>query len=79
MRRFVLLSLLLIAGFARAEDERSPAAVEARDEQISVRAKHRDYPGGADESDLKVQNPMPTPVRKIAPTLEEAEGAGGED
>lgn len=52
----------------RAADEE---ADKSREEQIAERAKRRQYPGGSDESDLKVQNPLPVPTRKIAPAVEE--------
>ncbi|MBX3039430.1 MAG: hypothetical protein KF789_01825 [Bdellovibrionaceae bacterium] len=69
-RIFVLLALLV--GFSAVADEvRSPQAENDRDEEVAVRAKRRLYPGGADESELKVQEPLPVPVRKVAPVVEE--------
>ncbi|HRO67197.1 MAG TPA: hypothetical protein PL182_06515 [Pseudobdellovibrionaceae bacterium] len=69
-RIFVLLALL--AGFsAVANEARSPQAENDRDEEVAARAKHRMYPGGADEGDLKVQDPLPVPVRKVIPVVEE--------
>ena len=61
------------------DESRFPAAVEARDEEVAQRAKHRQYQGGADESELRVQNPLPNPVRKVTPTLEEKNESAGED
>lgn len=54
---------------------------EAREAEIDQKARHRLYPGGKDESDLKVQSPLITPVRKLAPTGEAAAGetSSGED
>lgn len=69
-KAFVLLALLV--GFtATAEEARSPQAENDRDEEVAVRAKRRLYPGGPDESDLRVQDPLPVPVRKVAPVVEE--------
>lgn len=69
-RIFVLLALLV--GFSAVADEvRSPQAENDRDEEVAVRAKRRLYPGGADENELKVQEPLPVPVRKVAPVVEE--------
>lgn len=64
----VILGLSVAALAARAElsDEQ-----KAREDEISQRAKQRQYPGGSDESDLKVQNPLPAPVRKVAPAVED--------
>lgn len=69
----VLISLFfaaLTALPAAAQTTLTPAE-KARDEEVAQRAKQRQYPGGPDESDLKLQNPLPTPVRKIAPTVED--------
>lgn len=69
---FVLALTILGGQAALAQDERTPAS-EARDEEIAARAKRHLYPGGPDESDLKVQNPLPVPTRKVAPTVDESE------
>ena len=40
-------------------------------EEIQERAKRRVYPGGQDESDLKVQAQVLSPTRKVAPVVED--------
>lgn len=64
---FVMLSLSVVHSY----ESRSPQAENDRDEQVAARAKGRMYPGGADEKDLKVQDPLPVPTRKVAPVAEE--------
>lgn len=66
---FSLGLMALSVSAQMSDDER------AREEEISQRAKQRQYPGGSDESDLKVQSPLPVPVRKVAPTTEDENGA----
>jgi hypothetical protein len=48
------------------------------DEQIQEKVKRRIYPGGQDESDLKVQVQVVTPVRKMAPVMEEPTEGGAD-
>jgi hypothetical protein len=75
-----LLTLPFIATAQQAQDtdqdevqaeapNRSVSSVS--DEQVQERAKRRQYAGGQDESDLKVQVQVATPTRKVAPTTEE--------
>lgn len=42
-----------------------------KEKEIVQRVKRRQFPGGVDEADLKVQTPLPTPVRKIAPSADD--------
>lgn len=70
---FTVSSAILISlssSPARAAGDDSDAD-KTREEQVAERAKRRQYPGGPDESDLKVQNPLPTPTRKIAPAVDD--------
>lgn len=70
-RAFELLVLLgLVSSTVRAADL-DPSEL-ARDEEVARRAKQRAYPGGPDESDLKVQVGTPAPVRRMAPQVETA-------
>lgn len=43
---------------------------EAREAEVAVKAKKRLYPGGRDEEDLRVQNQVTHPPRKLAPQAE---------
>lgn len=43
---------------------------EAKDAEISMKARKRLYPGGRDEEDLKIQAQLATPTRKLAPQAE---------
>lgn len=75
MVRMTLLVLALSCTFGAAAHavEEVPAGSqydEAKEAEIAKAAKKRDYPGGRDESDLKVQSQVVTPVRKLAPQAE---------
>jgi hypothetical protein len=68
-----------------SESERSiasgvPANLDAKNEpEVVQKIRSRSYRGGSDESDLKVQNQLLKPTRKIAPTVEdESEPASDE-
>jgi hypothetical protein len=39
--------------------------------ELAQKVKKRDYPGGKDESEVKVQATLSKPTRKISPTVEE--------
>lgn len=43
---------------------REPAAAMT-DEKVARRARQRSYPGGADEEDLQVQDPLPVPQSRF--------------
>lgn len=43
---------------------------DAKETEIAKKVKKRLYVGGRDESDLKVQTQLMTPIRKIAPQAE---------
>jgi hypothetical protein len=48
------------------------------EQEIQQRARKRNYPGGHDEENLKVQPQLPQAVRKMSPAAENAEaGAAG--
>lgn len=69
--------IILTLGFSQIlwAQDRTPAAVkvdEAKEEEIAQKAKRKIYPGGQDESELKVQPSLAKPTRKIAPTVEES-------
>ncbi|HWU42269.1 MAG TPA: hypothetical protein VN132_02485 [Bdellovibrio sp.] len=73
MRIFVLLALTLIGLKAVAAIEEVPAGAqydESKEAEIAKKVKKREYPGGRDEGDLKVQSQVITPVRKLAPQAE---------
>ena len=73
MIRLILAVSLLFAIPALAADPGSRASAEdrARNDEIAQKAKQKAYPGGRDESDLRVQNPLPQPVRKMTPSADE--------
>lgn len=60
MKYFAVI-ILVVSGFAFADDEsREPAAVHVTD-----KAQLRQYPGGRDEQDIKVQSSLPQPPKNI--------------
>lgn len=74
MTYFSVLILVFVLNFSfRAQAQESVLAGrnydEAKEAEIAQKARKRQYPGGRDESDLKVQTQMTNPVRKMAPTL----------
>ncbi len=71
MKRIFVLFTLLVSVSVMAYEVRSPQAENDRDEEVAARAKRRMYPGGVDESELKVQDPLPVPARKGSPAAEE--------
>ncbi|MEN0059267.1 MAG: hypothetical protein AAGB31_10575 [Bdellovibrio sp.] len=79
MNRFASLILLVsfvIGSLVGAQElSEAPAYDEAKEAAIAQRAKKRLYPGGRDEEDLRVQNQLTTPIRKVAPQAEIKEEA----
>lgn len=76
----VMLFLVLFGGsIVWADDSRTPQAVNDRDEEVATRAKRRAYPGGADEGELKVQDPLPVPTRKVSPIFEDQQSESHSD
>lgn len=67
-----------LASAVSATAQNLTPAEKARDQEVAQRAKQRQYPGGPDESDLKVQNPQPAPTRKIAPSVTEEKPESGD-
>ena len=61
---FAALSVVEISAFAQA------AYDEAREQEVAQKAKGRQYPGGKDESDLKVQAQLTNPVRSVSPSVD---------
>lgn len=56
----------------REPDGKLSPALDLRDDpEIIQRVRSRSYPGGSDESDLKVQSQLTKPTRKISPTVED--------
>ncbi len=73
IRIFLVLLVLSFSGIAAFAAEEVPAGSqydEAKEAEIAKAAKKREYPGGRDEGDLKVQSQITTPVRKLAPQAE---------
>lgn len=74
MIRFFLVLVTIyfsgVAAFAAEEVLAGSQYDEAKEVEIAKIAKKREYPGGRDESDLKVQAQIVTPVRKLAPQAE---------
>ncbi|MDG0818046.1 hypothetical protein [Bdellovibrio svalbardensis] len=73
IRIFLVMLVLSFTGFAAiAADEVLAGSQydEAKEAEIAKAAKKREYPGGRDEGDLKVQSQISTPARKLAPQAE---------
>ena len=74
--QFIVCGLLgataMMPATALAAEEISAGAHydEAKEAEIAKIAKKKEYPGGRDESDLKVQSQLVSPVRKLAPQAE---------
>ncbi|MFZ4403023.1 MAG: hypothetical protein ACOYOK_02880 [Pseudobdellovibrionaceae bacterium] len=51
----------------------------SEDLEIQLKAKQRLYPGGAEETDLKIQNPLPTAHRKMGTDASAADEAVSEE
>lgn len=76
MRLYMLFAMVFLflgfSSYSRAEkSELSTDADQVKESELAQKAKRRQYPGGRDESDLKVQTQLTQPVRKMAPTLED--------
>lgn len=71
MAKYFLI-LFLAYSFQVSAQDREPAAVdETMESEMDVKVKTRNYPGGIDEGELKVQPNLAQPVRKVTPTVEE--------
>ena len=79
MKKLLCAMMALTLLTAWSFESRTPQAENERDEQVAARAKGRLYPGGPDEKDLKVQDPLPVPTRKMAPTAEEPRDESAND
>ena len=72
-RIFLVLLVLSSLGLKVLAAEEVPAGSqydEAKEAEIAQKVKKREYPGGRDEGDLKVQSQVITPIRKLAPQAE---------
>jgi hypothetical protein len=82
MKTLIAITLLLSVSVAKIAVAQTPPTEnlagrnfdEAREAELTQKSHRRLYPGGRDEADLKVQTPLNTPVRKLAPTGEAAAG-----
>lgn len=70
---FVLIGIFLVSlsGYAQEEPamERNPARF-VQDRDVIEKAKTRNYKGGSEDGELRVQAQLPKPQRKIAPVVE---------
>lgn len=73
MKAFLIILTFFIGLPIFADEVRSPQAENDRDEEVALRAKRKIYPGGPDEGELRVQDPLPVPTRKISPVIQEPE------
>lgn len=86
MKTFLFIHFILVLmavgapGFSWAQDRELAATKydSAREEEIAQRAKKKIYPGGKDESELKVQPALIKPTRKITPTVDESQDRDAE-
>lgn len=72
LRSFLVLVVVIfgVVWQAQAQESEAPQYDEAKEAEISMKAKKHEYPGGRDEEDLKVQSQLTTPTRKLAPQAE---------
>lgn len=73
MKKAFFVALVFVLGFSSlsfAQDYIENSTDDAKEAEISSRVKKRLYPGGRDEEDLRVQNQLANPVRKLAPQAE---------
>ena len=75
----IILSALISMTFstALAENEESEAdrnpAQFVQNRELMEKAKSRNYRGGSEEGELRVQAQLPKPQRKIAPVIDKKE------
>ncbi len=74
--KMIGVGFLFFSTLVRAEVPVHPIAAKKNSEsgfqeEIQERAKRRIYPGGQDETDLKVQVQVLSPNRKVAPVVED--------
>jgi hypothetical protein len=70
---FVFIGISFLGLNAFATDDEVIAGVqfdESRELEIRQKVKKRQFPGGKDEGDLKIQEIISTPSRKVAPQAE---------
>ena len=66
----IMMSVLLSVNVRAQDANGEPQFDETKEAEIAQKVKKRLYPGGRDESDLKVQSQLTTPARKFAPQTE---------
>lgn len=74
--RILFSAVLLLSVPSLAQTSVPPVKVKADtdsgyQQEIQEKAKRRIYPGGQDETDLKVQLQLASPTRKVAPVVED--------
>ena len=70
-----LISMTFSTAFAESEEseiDRNPAQF-VQNRELMERAKSRNYKGGSEEGELRVQAQLPKPQRKIAPVIDKKE------
>ncbi len=70
MIRSLLFVVLLLGSLSSTGYAQSREYDEKAEAETAVKVRKRIYPGGRDEEDLKVQNQVATPPRKLAPQAE---------
>lgn len=74
MTKFSVLLMLFVFNISIFVQAQEPVLAgrnfdETKEAEVTQIARKRLYPGGKDESDLKVQTELTNPVRKITPSL----------
>ncbi|MGZ3769755.1 MAG: hypothetical protein ACXVCP_07960 [Bdellovibrio sp.] len=67
---FLLSSVVALKAWSQGDAAQDVQIDEAKEAEISLKAKKRLYPGGRDEEDLKVQSQIANPTRKVSPQAE---------
>lgn len=72
----LIVSSLIAASVAQAAEVAAGSVYdETREAEVAQKARRRAYPGGLDESELKVQSQLIAPTRKMTPQTESAENS----
>ncbi len=72
LKYILIIAILASTNFIHAQNRSSvPQVDESKEAEVAQKVKKKLYPGGKDETELKVQPALSKPIRKITPTVEE--------
>ncbi len=72
LKYILIVAVLVSTNFIHAQNRSAvPVVDESKEAEVAQKVKKKLYPGGKDETELKVQPALGKPIRKITPTVEE--------